>query len=400
MPKSAPAAVKYLDSNDAVSKFLHGIKGAGLLALDTEGASFHRFIDRIYLLQLSTRDVHAIIDPLPIASPAALGALLEDPEVEVVFHDADYDLRLLHQDYGWHVRRIFDTRVAAQLLGVKAFGLAALLEQHFGVKLDKKHQRADWSMRPLPQGMLDYAAQDTMHLLQLRDVLKDQLERKQRWGWASEEFERLEGTRWAPEAPGDAFLKIKGARDLTRRELALMREVTQWRDAAALALDRSTFRVVANEVLLEISRAAPGTTEALGAMKGMPRGILERQGREVLEAVARGLAVPEAELPRFPKSARWEKDPTFDDKVGKLKAVRDAAAARLELDPGVLCSRERLEAIARKLPRTPDELTDIPGLRQWQIGEMGDDFVKALKGFTTKAAPAAPPGDESPYLES
>ena len=399
-PKSAAPKVLYLDSNDAVTKFLDGIRGTPLLALDTEGASFHRFIDRIYLLQLSTRDAHAIIDPLPIASPAGLGALLEDPGVEIVFHDADYDLRLLHQDYGWHVRRIFDTRIAAQLLGVKAFGLAALLEQHFGVKLDKKHQRADWSMRPLIQGMLDYAAQDTMHLLQLRDVLKDQLERKERWSWASEEFERLEGTRWAPEEPGQAFLRIKGARDLTRRELAVMREVTQWRDAAALALDRSTFRVVASDVLLEVSRLAPTTVDALGAIKGMPRGIVERVGREVLDAVARGVAVPEADLPRFPKSARWDKDPEFDDKVGRLKAVRDAAAARLELDPGVLGSRERLEAVARRVPRAVEELSEIPGLRRWQIAEMGAGFVKALSGFSPKGEKPQAAGEPSPYLES
>lgn len=405
-PKSAAPTVRYLDSDDAVTKFLAGIRGTPLLALDTEGASFHRFIDRIYLLQLSTRDVHAIIDPLSIASPGGLGALLEDPEVEIVFHDADYDLRLLHQDYGWQVRRIFDTRVASQLLGVKAFGLAALLEQHFGVKLDKKHQRADWSMRPLPQGMLDYAAQDTMHLLQLRDLLKDQLERKERWSWAHEEFERLEGTRWSPEEPGQAFLRVKGARDLTRRELAVMREVTQWRDAAAHALDRSTFRVVANDVLLEISHLAPTTVDELGKIKGMPRGILDRAGKEVLDAIARGMAVSDADLPRFPKSTRWDKDPEFDDKVGRLKAVRDAAAARLELDPGVLGSRERLEAVARRVPRALDELADIPGLRQWQIAEMGAGFVKALSGFKPRGdvpkgeAPKAPAGEPSPYLDT
>ncbi len=397
-PKSAAPAVRYLDSNDAVGKFLEGIRGTPLLALDTEGASFHRFIDRVYLLQLSTRDAHAIIDPLPIESPATLGALLEDPQVEVVFHDADYDLRLLHQDYGWQVRRIFDTRVAAQLLGVKAFGLAALLEQHFGVKLDKKHQRADWSMRPLPQGMLDYAAQDTMHLLQLRDVLKAQLEKKERWSWASEEFERLEGTRWAPEDPGQAFLRIKGARDLTRRELAVLREVAQWRDATAHALDRSTFRVVANEVLLEIARSQPTTQDALGKIKGMPRGMVERAASDVLAAVARGLAVPEAQLPRFPKSARWEKDPEFDDKVGRLKAVRDEAAHRLELDPGVLGSRERLEAVARLVPRAVEELAAIPELRRWQIAEMGEAFVKALSGFKPKGGRTSP-ASESPYLE-
>jgi ribonuclease D len=391
--------VRYLDSDGAVGQFLEGIGGTPILALDTEGASFHRFIDRIYLLQLSTRDVHAIIDPLPIAPPAGLGALLEDPKVEVVFHDADYDLRLLHQDYGWNVRTIFDTRVAAQLLGVKAFGLAALLEQHFDVKLDKKHQRADWSMRPLTKGMLDYAAQDTMHLLQLRDVLKAQLEAKGRWAWAREEFERLEGTRWAPEESGDAFLRIKGARDLTRRELAVLREVTQWRDATAKALDRSTFRVVANEVLLEIARLQPADADALGKIKGMPRGMVERAAADVLAAVQRGLAVHEGQLPRFPRSARWDKDPEFDDKVGRLKAVRDEAAKRLELDPGVLGSRERLEAVARLVPRSVEELATIPELRRWQVAEMGAAFVKALQSFKPKHKPAAPAAD-SPYLES
>jgi ribonuclease D len=398
-PKSATTAVQYLDSNVAVGNLLEGIRGTPLLALDTEGASFHRFIDRIYLLQLSTRDVHAIIDPLPIASPAGLGVLLEDPNVEIVFHDADYDVRLLHQDYGWQVRHIFDTRVAAQLLGVKAFGLAALLEQHFGVKLDKKHQRADWSMRPLTQGMLDYAAQDTMHLLQLRDVLKDQLERKERWDWASEEFARLEGTRWAPEEPGQAFLRIKGARDLTRRELAVLGEVARWRDATAHALDRATFRVVANEVLLDISRLQPRTADALAKIKGMPRGMVERASHDVLAAVERGLAVPEAQLPRFPKSARWDKDPEFDDKVGRLKAVRDDAARRLDLDPGVLGSRERLEAVARLVPRSIEELAVIPDLRRWQIGEMGAQFVKALSGFKPKGG-TPPPVGESPYSDT
>src|SRR5262249_5879200 len=159
-----------------------------LLALDTEGASFHRFVDRIYLLQLSTRERTAVIDPLPLGVPEGLGSLLEDPRVQVVFHDADYDLRLLRQDYGWQVRDIFDTRVAAQLLGIRAFGLAALLERFFDMKLDKKHQRADWSMRPLTADMLEYAAQDTMHLLDLRDRLADELRRAGRWEWAREEF--------------------------------------------------------------------------------------------------------------------------------------------------------------------------------------------------------------------
>ena len=379
MSISDSEALLYIDSQQAADDFLADISGVREVAVDTEGASFHRFIDRIYLLQITTREHSAIIDPLPIGMPKALGDILQDPQVEVVFHDADYDLRLLHQDYGWHVNHIFDTRIAAQLLGIKAFGLAALLEQFFGVKLDKKHQRADWSLRPLTQGMLDYAAQDTKHLLDLRDELKSRLEKLGRWEWANEEFERLEGTKWEDDDTSLAFLRIKGARDLSRRELALLRELVPWRDSVAKEVDRATFRVMGNEVLLDIARTAPKSVKELSTLKGMPRGILDRGAHSILAAVQRGLEVAEEHLPRFPRAQRWEREDDFDARVTKLKSVRDAAATRLNLDPGVLCSRERLEAIARKKPDSVRDLEDVPGLRRWQIGEMGDAFISALR---------------------
>jgi Ribonuclease D len=379
MPPAKTESALYLDQVPEVDRFLTEISNVKELALDTEGASFHRFLDRIYLLQISTREQSAIIDPLPIGSPAKLGQLLESKNVEVVFHDADYDLRLLHQDYGWHATNIFDTRVASQLLGIKSFGLAALLEQFFEVKLDKKHQRADWSMRPLTPDMLAYAAQDTRYLLQLKDHMKGELKRRGRMHWAEEEFARLEGTHWEAEDGMEGFLRIKGARDLSRRELAVLREVANWRNAVAAQLDRATFRVMGNEVLLEIARRAPKSTSELGAIKGMPKGMIERAGADIVAAIRRGMDAPEAELPKFPKGQRWNKDRDFDDKVGRLKAVRDAAATRLELDPGVLCSRERLENVARSGAKTVQDLAAVPDLRRWQIEEMGEGFVRALQ---------------------
>src|SRR3954468_3560249 len=379
MSPARTESAEYLDSVDEVERFLSEISDVRELALDTEGASFHRFLDRIYLLQLSTRERSAIIDPLPIGSPEKLGRLLQSKDVEVVFHDADYDLRLLHQDYGWHVTNIFDTRIAAQLLGIKSFGLAALLEQYFDVKLDKKHQRADWSMRPLTPDMLDYAAQDTRFLLQLRDQMKGELERRGRFRWAQEEFARLEGTRWEAEESMEGFLRLKGARDLSRRELAVLREVANWRDTVAAQLDRATFRVMGNEVLLELARRAPRNVTELGAIKGVPKGMLERAGSDIVAAVIRGIDAPEADLPKFPRGQRWNKDRDFDDRVSRLKAVRDAAATRLELDPGVLCSRERLENIARSGASTLEDLKSVPDLRQWQIDQMGEGFLEALR---------------------
>jgi ribonuclease D len=403
----------YLDTVPAVEQFTSSIAGVTELALDTEGASFHRFVDRIYLLQLSTRDKHAVIDPIPIGTPAGLGKLLEDPRIEVVFHDADYDLRLLEQDYGWKIEHIFDTRIAAQLLGYSAFGLAALLDRFFGVKLDKKHQRADWSMRPLTPDMLDYAAQDTRYLLELKDKMSAELERMGRMDWAREEFALLEGTRWADEDPTLSFLKLKGARDLSRLELAVLRELVPWREGVARQMDRATFRVLGNEQLFDIARTQPQSRDALAKIKGMPRGILEQRGNELLDAVRRALAVPEAELPKFPKTARWDRDAEFDTRVSALKTARDEAAKRLGLDPGVLCSRDRMEAVARRNPATVDELMEVTELRRWQAKELAEAFVAALEphrksagdGVVGKKPPRVPKPkratseEASPYKE-
>jgi ribonuclease D len=221
-----------------------------------------------------------------------------------------------------------------------------------------------------------------------------------------------------------AFLKLKGARDLTRRELAILRELVPWRDAVAGAQDRATFRVIGNEQLLAIARQQPQTTEALLAIKGVPRGLVEARGSDLLAAVRRGMECAEAQLPRFPKAPRWDRDPDFDTRVSALRTVRDAAAQRLDMDPGVLCSRDRLEAVARRNPASLDELSEVVELRRWQRGELGAAFVEALvphrkagvKAGTgtpsakaeAKAAAGAPPAtakgtaqaeDDSPYRE-
>jgi ribonuclease D len=168
-----------------------------------------------------------------------------------------------------------------------------------------------------------------------------------------------------------------------------------WRDSIAAHLDRATFRVLGNEQLLDISRQQPATRDVLGAIKGMPRGILDSRGQELLDAVKKGLAVPESDLPRFPKSPRWDRDPDFDARVNALKTARDAIATRLDLDPGVLAARDRLEAVARKNPTTPEELSSIPELKRWQASVLGEDFLKALKNHRKPAVAES----DSPYKQ-
>jgi len=369
----------YVRSNEELAALMRRVSRESLVALDTEAASFHRFVDRIYLIQLSTKRETAIVDPLTVTEVAELGALLANPAIEVVFHDADYDLRILDRDYGFHARHLFDTRIAAHLLGEPAVGLAALLEKHVGVSVDKKYQRADWSRRPLPPEMLDYAATDTCYLLALREKLRSALQSMGRLSWAEEEFERLEGVRWTPaETNGGAYLRVKGARALSRRGLAVLRELLPWRDAIAAELDRASFRVVSNEALLALSAAPPRSAEELAKVGGMSSRLVSERGASLLAVIEHGLAVPEKDLPRFPRAERHVADPVFDQAVDRLKKVRNEMAERLGLDPGVLCPKGTLEAVARARPKATAALGEIHEVRKWQVEVLGADFLKAL----------------------
>jgi ribonuclease D len=353
----------------------------GRVALDTEAASFHRYHDRVYLVQLTAGGETSVIDPLTLDSLAPLGALLANPAVEKVFHDADYDLRLLYHEFRFSAKRLFDTRIAAQLLGEPSIGLGALLQLHFGLTPDKRFQRADWSARPLTDGMLEYAAGDTSHLNELRDILRDKLIEKKRLSWAEEEFVILEGTRWdgGEVDPRESFIRLKGARVLDRRGLALLRELYDWRETTASRLDRAAFRIMGNEVLIHLAANPVSTLDELAKVKGVGRDVAERRGAELLAAMERGKAVGEAELPRFERGPRRpEADPAYELRLEKLKVRRNQLATELGLQPGVLCPNGTLEAIARAVPPSVDAMAGLPGLREWQRKELGEALLAAM----------------------
>ena len=371
---------RYVHNNEELASLMRRIAREPLVAMDTEAASFHRFVDRIYLIQLSSRRETAIVDPLTVSDVSGLGVLLADTAVEVVFHDADYDLRILDRDYGFHARHLFDTRIAAHLLGEPAVGLAALVAKHLGVTLDKKYQRADWSRRPLPPEMLEYAATDTRYLISLRERLRAALESRGRLSWAEEEFARLESVRWTPaETNGSVYLRMKGARTLSRRGLAILRELLPWRESVAAELDRACFRVISNEALLALSATPPRSSDELAKMRGLSQRLVTERGASLLAVIERGLAVPEKDLPRFPRSERHAADPAFDQAVERLKRGRNEMAERLGLDPGVLCPKGTLEAVARARPKTAAALGQIHELRKWQVEVLGADFLKLLE---------------------
>jgi len=372
--------VRVIQSQAELEDLFERYKGEPLLAVDTEAASFHRFHDRVYLLQLSSRQETAVVDPLAVTSLAPLGAVLADPGVEIVFHDADYDLRLLNSEYGFHASNLFDTRIAAQLLNEPGVGLAALLEKYLDVKLDKRYQRADWSARPLSAEMLDYAAADTHHLPKLRDLLREQLQAKGRLEWAQEEFALATQSRWsAPDADEPAYLRLKGAKALPGRSLAVLRELFEWRDQLARRTDKAAFRILNNEPMLLMAKSPPNDFAELKSVRGIGGEQAERRGREILAAVQRGLAVAEADLPRVARLPRRPADPAYEARLEQLKTARNLLATQYDLAPGVLCPNGTLEAIARVNPASADQLAQIRELRRWQLREIGGGLLTALQ---------------------
>jgi ribonuclease D len=275
---------------------------------------------------------------------------------------------------------LFDTRIAAQLLNEPGVGLAALLEKYLGVRLDKRFQRADWSARPLSPEMLDYAAADTRHLPELRDILRDRLRERGRLEWAEEEFRIIAGVQWAPPiSDQEAYLRMKGARALSSRELAILRELYLWREDLAQRTDRAAFRILNNEPMLAMAKSPPRDLRALKEVRGIGPEQAERRGREILAAIERGAHLADDQLPRIPRTARRPYDQAYEARLERLKVARNRLALEYDLPPGVLCPNGALEAIARLNPTSLEQMGELADLRRWQLREFGSELLTALE---------------------
>ena len=347
------------------------------IAVDFEMDSLHHYKEKVCLIQISTRKQSWLLDPLAIRDLSLLAGPLGDPGMLIVMHGADYDIRSLHRDFGIEITNLFDTMIASRLLGITEFGLAALLKARFGIELNKKYQKADWSKRPLTPEMCAYAMADTATLLPLYDQLRDELNQKGRLPWLEEEC-RLVCQARASEKEGPLFINCKGAGKLKGRSLAVLEELLQMRDRQACELDRPPFKILPAETLLETAEKRPRSMYELSAIKGMTEGQVQRHGENILSAVARGLNMPEAELPRFPRQHRDEPTEGAKERIKLLKSWRQELSALLGLEPGVVAPNWLLEAVAEADPVTVEALDHISGMRDWQRKQFGQDMLAEL----------------------
>jgi ribonuclease D len=350
------------------------------VAVDIESNGFHRYPERICLIQIGVPKGAYILDPLAVEDLEALGVLLSDSRIEKVFHACDYDLRSLDRDYGFRVINVFDTGLAAKFLGVKQTSLKSVLKEFLNIDVEKNQQfqRADWSRRPLPAEMVDYAASDVAYLLPLKDVLVKRVSALGREGWVAEECARMEAVAYvAPEPPEKAFLSIKGSGRLSPRELAVLRELYIFREREALRRGRPPFRVVSNQVLLHLAQNPRADLERVS---GLAKGLLHEQGKELRRALKRGLTASPYERPR-PVGSRSPWTKSARNRFASLKKWRDERARSLGLEPAPLWPTGSLERLA-KYPNVVDEEiggTSKTGVRRWQQDAYGEEVRKLLK---------------------
>jgi ribonuclease D len=372
--------VIWVDEQTRFDAMMARVAAQPIVAIDTEADSLHSYFDKVCLIQISIDGEDYVVDPLAKIDLAAFGAVLADPAITKVFHGGDYDLRILNRDFAFTVSNLIDTMISAQLLGYEAFGLAALLDRHFGVKANKAHQRADWAMRPLPPDMLDYATMDTHHLIALQQILRDQLTALGRWDWAVEEFARLEAVRYREKDEDDQepFRRLKGIGGFDRRTLAVIRELYDWRDRLARKADRPPFKVIGNDAIIDIAKEKPQSRGELERLKSVSRFHSGRYGSELAAMVRKALELPEDALPEKGEAKAWIRDRALEARIDRLKKVRDRIAAELKLDVSILAPRHILSAVATIQPKEPHELDQIPAMRQWQKALLGEAFIDVL----------------------
>jgi ribonuclease D len=377
----------WVDKPASFRAMLAHLRGEPALAVDTESNSLYVYHERVCLIQITVPGTDYLVDSLALDDLYGLGPLLADPAVLKVFHGAEYDLSVLHRDFRFVVANLFDTMWASRILGWPAHGLAALLKTHFGVTLNKKYQRANWGLRPLPPAQLSYARLDTHYLLPLQEIQARELESAGRWPQARHRFNRLVQTRWEPKSfDPDGFWRLSGVRDLDDVGRGVLRELYLYRDERARAENRPPFKVLTNKVLVTLSEQRPEAPSSLQQVKGISRRTVGKYGRGLLDAIRRGAKQPLA----------WQERPRTNHHSGRgcngrpsaachrrfeaLRSWRNATAEGRGVEPDMVLTNQSLWAIAQRNPRKLGDLTQDGLLAPWQANEFGVELLAVAKG--------------------
>ncbi len=342
------------------------------IAVDTESNSLHAYREQLCLIQFSTELNDFLVDALEFSELISLAPIFSDPQIEKIFHAAEYDLICLKRSFGISVTNIFDTMQAARILGYKQVGLDAMLAEKLGVVLNKKFQKADWAARPLPPDMMNYARLDTHHLIDLRDCLEAELEQQNRLELAHEEFNRLANGNGVVKAVIPSWQRIGGTQKFNKRQLAILNELASWRETQAERMNRPVFKVIDDKRLVEIAQAAPKTIYDLEVLMLTPRQV-EMYGHQLLQAVERGRQATPITRPRTVRPKQ-----SYTDRLNALSSWRKAVAKKIGVESDLVLPKAWMHAIAEQNPATLEELAQIMLHSPWRMENFGKDILNVI----------------------
>lgn len=368
-----------VETSAEVARMAERLSTATVIGVDLEADSLYHYFEKVCLIQLTALDEDYIVDPLSGADLGPLAAVLEDDAIKKIFHGADGDMALLRHSCGIETRNIFDTMVAAQIAGHQQFGLGNLIRHYFGIQVDKRFQRHNWSLRPLGPEHILYARSDTHFLRSIRDHLWAEIEVLGREDQAREEIAMMEQHRLsAKEFSPDQCLRLSGVRELDVRELKILRQLYLTRDRLACERDIPPFRILPNEVVVMLARRAPRTQKELGRLRGLRSRTIGAHGAAIVEAINLGLEADAIKPQPPPRKPRVRSSSETEARFKRLKVWRQEKLEVLALSPQMVAANSVLKAVARAAPESLDALREVPEVRRWQVKAFGEEWLRLL----------------------
>jgi len=365
----------WVDHYNKLTSMVEDLTSQARVAVDTESNSLHAYREQVCLIQFSTPKKDYIVDPLALDDLSLLAPLFADPKTEKIFHAAEYDLICLKRDFDFEFKNIFDTMQAARILGYQYVGLDNILADKFSVKVDKRHQKANWGARPLTHAQLDYARMDTHYLIPLRDLLETELHEKERWGYALDDFslachvsepkEKLNGSSWK---------RFSSRKDVSPRELTILSELTMCRDSIAERMNRPSFKVMPDNILLDIAKNIPEKDVDLAGI-GLSQKQIRLWGDQILAATKRGIHAPlvHREQVERPKDAVLKR-------LDKLKTWRKKVAEGMKVESDIILPKSYLYLLAEHPPQDVDALRAAMSESPFRFSQYGEQIFKLIGG--------------------
>jgi ribonuclease D len=373
----------WVSTTSTLNKLVEDLRTQPRVAVDTESNSLHAYREQVCLIQFSTPQNDYLIDSLDLTDLSALSPLFANPKVEKIFHAAEYDINCLRRDFGFTFENLFDTVIAARVLGYQVIGLGDLLTQHFDVIVNKKYQKSNWGYRPLTSEQTDYARLDSHYLIALRDILEKELIDRGLLELAHEDFKRA----CQPSNGNGKLIKAKwerisGHQDLTPRQLSILNELCICREEIAERLDRPIFKVINDDILLSLAQTAPDSTLGLEEA-GLTKVQVEKFGTQFLEAIRSGHNASLVSRTRIKRP-----NDSMLARLDRLKQWRKKEAGKMKVESDIILPRILLYSIAEQGPRDLKKLGIVMKESPWRFEHYGEEILKVLESKSkTKESP-------------